>query len=115
MLIDIRYNVTAVVRSSEKGERVLNQHTGRSKQRIKVVIVPDFTQSGAFDACFEKMYDAVIHTASPYHFAASDVKRELLDPSIIGTKELLKSIQSHAESVKKVVRLRHIYSVIGSN
>jgi nucleoside-diphosphate-sugar epimerase len=105
MLTDVRYNVTAVVRSSEKGVRVLNQHTGQPKHQLRVAIVPDFTQSGAFDACFQETYDAVIHAASPYHFAASDVKRELLDPSIIGTKELLKSIQSHGESVKRVVRL----------
>jgi nucleoside-diphosphate-sugar epimerase len=112
MLTKIRYNVTAVVRSSEKGERVLDQHTGESRQRIHLAIVPDFTLPRAFDACFQNKYDAVIHTASPYHFAASDVKRELLDPSIIGTKELLKSIHAHGKSVKRVVRLfQHCYSV----
>ena len=36
----------------------------------------------AFDQAVisEPSFEAVIHTASPYHFKATDVKKELLDP-----------------------------------
>ena len=36
----------------------------------------------AFDQAVisEPSFEAVIHTASPYHFNATDVKKELLDP-----------------------------------
>ena len=36
----------------------------------------------AFDKAVisDPSFEAVIHTASPYHFNAKDVKRELLDP-----------------------------------
>lgn len=58
----------------------------------------------AFDKAVvsEPPFDAVIHTASPYHFNAKDAK-ELLDPAIIGTTGILKSVQQYAPSVKRVV------------
>lgn len=32
-------------------------------------------------------FEAVIHTASPYHFNATDVKNELLDPGRVALSE----------------------------
>jgi nucleoside-diphosphate-sugar epimerase len=46
--------------------------------------------------------EAVIHTASPYHFHAQDAQ-ELLIPAITGTTGILKSVQKHAPLVKRVV------------
>jgi nucleoside-diphosphate-sugar epimerase len=61
-------------------------------------------QCTAFDEAVisEPPFDAVIHTASPYHFHAKDAK-ELLDPAIIGTTGILTSVQKYAPSVKRVV------------
>jgi hypothetical protein len=69
----------------------------------------------------ETPFEAVIHTASPYHFHAKDAK-ELQDPgeypilekleesehdkivlAIIRTTGILKSVQKYAPSVKRVV------------
>ncbi|KAF2210529.1 hypothetical protein CERZMDRAFT_113415 [Cercospora zeae-maydis SCOH1-5] len=46
---------------------------------------------------------AVIHTASPFHFNIMDVQKELLNPAVIGTTGILKSIKKSAPSVKRVV------------
>lgn len=50
----------------------------------------------------EPPFEAVIHTASPYHFHAQDAQ-ELLVPAITGTTGILKSVQKYAPLVKRVV------------
>lgn len=44
-----------------------------------------------------------MHTASPFHFNVTDVQKQLLDPAIIGTTGILKSIKASAPTVKRVV------------
>lgn len=48
-------------------------------------------QDGIFDEAVKDV-EAVAHTASPFHFNASDPK-ELIDPAYKGTTGILKSIQ----------------------
>lgn len=48
-------------------------------------------------------FDAVVHTASPYHFNSKDNKKELLDPAINGTVGLLNAVHQNAPTVKRVV------------
>ena len=59
---------------------------------------PAFDRAVVSDPPFE----AVIHTASPYHFHAKDAQ-ELLAPAILGTTGILKSIRKHAPLVTRVV------------
>lgn len=68
------------------------------------MVVPDIAQSGAFDEVVvsDPPFDAVLHTASPFHFRFQDPK-ELLDPAIHGTKGILRAINDKAPSVKRVV------------
>lgn len=47
-------------------------------------------------------FEAVLHTASPFHFNVTDPKKDLLDPAIIGTTGILKSIKKNAPQVKRV-------------
>lgn len=60
---------------------------------------------GAFDEAVKSdpPFDVVIHTASPFHYNVTDIQKQLLDPAIIGTTGILKSIQKYASTVKKVV------------
>ena len=44
-----------------------------------------------------------LHTASPFHFKAKDVEKELLIPAVNGTKNALKAIKDYAPQVKRVV------------
>jgi nucleoside-diphosphate-sugar epimerase len=106
--------VTITVRTEEKGRQVLARHTNTHGAQIAVAIVPDFTKPGAFDTYLKSNsgLDAVIHVASPFYYSATDIRRELLDPSIIGTTALLEAIRDHASSVKTVVRCRPV-SVAG--
>lgn len=92
-------------RSERKADQIYKLHPDLSPNQLKVIVVQEFTSPGAFDKCFEwdTQFDVVIHTASPFRYAVTDIKRELLDPAIIGTMLLLKTIQDKAPSVKKVV------------
>ncbi|KAJ5989585.1 NAD(P)-binding protein [Penicillium waksmanii] len=88
----------------EKAQAILTAHPELSKNRLDCVIVTDMARENAFDEVVvsEPPFQAVIHTASPYHFNAKDA-RELLDPAIIGTTGILKSVQKYAPTVKRVV------------
>ncbi|PVH87941.1 dihydroflavonol-4-reductase [Cadophora sp. DSE1049] len=61
--------------------------------------------SGAFDEAVqsEPPLEAVVHTASPFHYNATDLKRDMIDPAIQGTTEVLRAIKAYAPSVKRVV------------
>ncbi|KAK5527246.1 Glycine-rich RNA-binding protein 2, mitochondrial [Exophiala xenobiotica] len=75
------------------------------KERLDFVIVEDIAREGAFDDAVvsEPPFEAVIHTASPFHFNATDVQKDLLDPAIQGTTGILESIVKYAPTVRKVV------------
>ncbi|KAJ5676120.1 NAD(P)-binding protein [Penicillium macrosclerotiorum] len=98
------YSVVTTVRSPQKAQAILSAHPELSKGRLDCAIVEDIAQPGAFDQAVisEPPFEAVIHTASPYHFHAKDAQ-ELLTPAINGTTGILQSIQKHAPSVKRVV------------
>jgi len=102
------------VRSAQKGQTILENHKNIPKDKLDFTIVEDIAQPGAFDEAVQSdpSFDVVIHTASPFHFNVTDTKKDLLDPAIIGTTGILKSIKQHAPSVKRVVGLpRHRLSL----
>lgn len=103
-LTSARHNVVTTVRSDEKGQRILENHSGVSKDMLSYVLVKDIAQEGAFDEAVKSNpgFEAVIHTASPFHFNITDRKKDLLDPAIIGTTGILKAIKDNAPTVKRV-------------
>ena len=62
-------------------------------------------RSGAFDKAVqsEPPFEAVVHMASPFHYHAADLKKDMIDPAIMGTTEVLRAITGCAPSVKRVV------------
>jgi len=97
--------VVTTVRSEEKAQKIKDGHPSYGKDKLDIVIVPDIAQEGAFEEAVKSNppFEAVIHTASPFHFKATDVQKDLLDPAVIGTTGILKSIKKHAPTVKRVV------------
>ncbi|KAM9914415.1 hypothetical protein OXX59_008152 [Metschnikowia pulcherrima] len=101
LLIDKGYNVVGTVRSTEKGEN-LKKLFGDA---FTYEIVKDVEPEGAFDEALKKHPEVTVflHTASPFHFKATDVEKELLLPAVNGTKNALKAIKEHGPQIKKVV------------
>lgn len=99
------HSVVTTARSQDKANKIKEAHPSYGKDKLDFSIVEDIAQEGAFDQAVKSdpPFEAVIHTASPFHFNVTDVQKQLLDPAIIGTTGILKSIKKSAPSVKKVV------------
>nr|KAK5441229.1 Glycine-rich RNA-binding protein 2, mitochondrial [Exophiala xenobiotica] len=99
------YSVVTTVRSSEKADRIRAVHLNPGKERLDFVIVEDIAREGAFDDAVvsEPPFEAVIHTASPFHFNVTDVQKDLLDPAIQGTTGILESIVKYAPTASESV------------
>lgn len=108
--------MVTTVRSAEKGEKILAAYPESSKGQLSFVVVPDIAQEGAFDQVVvsEPPFDAVLHTASPFHFRFQDPK-ELLDPAIHGTKGILLAIKEKAPSVKRVVITSSFAAIVSTD
>ncbi|THY96063.1 NAD(P)-binding protein [Aureobasidium pullulans] len=105
ILLEHGHSVVTTVRSQEKANKIKEAHPDASEKQLSFAIVEDIAQEGAFDKAVvsDPPFEAVIHTASPFHFNVADVQKELLDPAVIGTTGILKSIKKSAPSVKRVV------------
>ncbi|TGJ84784.1 hypothetical protein E0Z10_g3955 [Xylaria hypoxylon] len=104
-LLQRGHSVVTTVRSSQKGQHILDAHPDLSRATLDYAVVDDIARSNAFDTAVisEPPFEAVVHCASPYHFKSKDNQKELLDPAINGTVGLLQAIYKNAPSVKRVV------------
>ncbi|KAF2236789.1 NAD(P)-binding protein [Viridothelium virens] len=104
-LLEHGYSVVTTVRTQEKADRIKQAHPNVSKDKLDFAIVKDIGQEGAFEKAVvsDPPFEAVIHTASPFHFNVEDAQKDMYDPAIIGTTDILKSIKKSAPSVKRVV------------
>ncbi|WPH02858.1 Hypothetical protein R9X50_00572600 [Acrodontium crateriforme] len=116
ILLEHGHSVVTTVRSQEKANKIKEAHPNVGKDKLDFAIVEDIAQEGAFDKAVvsEPAFETVIHTASPFHFNVTDVQKELLDPAIIGTTGILKSIKKSAPSVKRVVITSSFASIVSA-
>ncbi|ETS76903.1 hypothetical protein PFICI_10777 [Pestalotiopsis fici W106-1] len=101
ILLQRGHEVITTVRSEDKATRVRDAYPNSA---ITVAIVADIVKPNAFDSVVKTPgLQAVIHTASPFHYNYTDAKAELLDPALLGTTSVLKAIHELAPGVKRVV------------
>ncbi|KAK4619569.1 Ketoreductase azaE [Fulvia fulva] len=114
ILLEHGHSVVTTVRSQEKANKIKDNHPKYGKDKLDFALVEDVAQEGAFDKAIvsDPPFEAVIHTASPFHFNVTDVQKELLDPAVIGTTGILKSIKKSAPSVKRVVITSSFASIV---
>ncbi|KAK4493757.1 hypothetical protein PRZ48_014942 [Zasmidium cellare] len=113
-LLEHGHSVVTTVRSQEKADKIKEAHPKYGKDKLDFALVEDIAQEGAFDKAVisDPPFEAVIHTASPFHFNVTDVKKQLLDPAVIGTTGVLKSIKKSAPTVKRVVVTSSFASIV---
>ena len=104
-LIHDGHTVVFTVRSSKKGAAVLDSFPAIPATQLSFVIVEDIAAPGAFDQAVksEPPLEAVLHTASPFNFNFSDIKKDMLDPAVEGTVGILQSIKQYAPGIRRVV------------
>ena len=108
------HSVVTTARSQTKIDKIKASHPGVGKDKLDFAIVEDIAQEGAFaDAVkSDPPFDAVLHTASPFHFNAKDVKKDLLDPAVVGTTDILKQIKKSVPTCKRVVITSSFASIV---
>ncbi|KUJ08563.1 NAD(P)-binding protein [Mollisia scopiformis] len=114
ILLEHGHEVITTVRSQSKADAIKSAHPNIPTSKLDFRIVEDIAQENAFDKAVQSLPDleAVIHTASPFHFNVTDTKKDLLDPAIIGTTGILKAIKNHVPTVKRVVITSSFASII---
>lgn len=102
------HSVVTTVRTQQKADKIKEAHPDASESQLSFAIVEDIAKEGAFDEAVKSdpPFEAVIHTASPFHFNPQDIQKDLLDPAIIGTTSVLKAVKKNAPTVKRIVCLR---------
>lgn len=102
LLLESGYKVVGSVRSEAKG-----QHLAKllNSPNFSYEIVPDVEKSGAFDEALQKHPEVTVflHTASPFHFKATNIEEELLKPAVNGTKNALAAIKKYGRKITNVV------------
>jgi len=116
-LLEQGYKVTATVRSPSKAQQILDLHPDW-KENVTFAFVPDVIAPGAFNELFKSQtpgFSYIIHTASPVTFTVEDVKRDLIDPAVRGTTEILKAAHEFGgRQVKRLVLLGSAVAIMNS-
>lgn len=75
--LDGRHSVVTTVRSQEKADKIKEAHPQVGKDKLDFAIVEDIAHEGAFDEAVKSdpPFEAVIHTASPFHFNVTDIQK----------------------------------------
>ncbi|SJX62559.1 related to methylglyoxal reductase (NADPH-dependent) [Sporisorium reilianum f. sp. reilianum] len=83
------YHVTCVIRSKAKTEPWLSrQFADAFGSRIHVIEIPDLLASGCLDAAVEGK-DYIVHVASPYVLTAKNNKKDIIEPALHMTRNVL--------------------------
>jgi len=77
ILLKNGHSVVTTVRSQEKADKIAKAHSSYGKDKLDFAIVEDIAQENAFDKAVvsDPPFEAVIHTASPFHFNVTDVQK----------------------------------------
>lgn len=113
-LLEEGITVHAAVRSPDKKEKVahLDEMAANAPGEIKY-FKADLLDEGAYDAAMEGC-ELVYHTASPFILEYDDAQKDLVDPALKGTKNVLESAD-RTSSVKRVVVTSSCAAIYGDN
>ncbi len=106
--------VHATVRDPNRADRV--DHLHRAAEGLPGTLklfAADLLDEGSFDAAFREC-TVVVHTASPFFLASKHPQRDLVDPALQGTRNVLESV-NRTPTVERVVLTSSIAAVIGDN
>lgn len=106
------YSVRGTVRSAETAQKVHRNFPQYAEtKQLTFAIVPDVSVEGAFNEAIEGVH-GVIHTATPFQTDVQDVQRDLLDPAINGTLNIMRAVHAYAPAVSRVVLTSSFYAMI---
>lgn len=101
LLLERGYRVRGTVRNPDKAADVAHLRALPGAADRLELVAADLLTPGAFDAAVAGAA-AVLHTASPYVLDVEDPQRDLVDPAVEGTRNVLAAC-ARAASVRRVV------------
>jgi nucleoside-diphosphate-sugar epimerase len=108
-LVESGYQVRGTVRSLSKTEKV--QHLKDMEAQVDL-FEADLMVDGSFDACFTGC-STVLHVASPFTLGSDDPQKEIIDPAVKGTLNVLESCKR--VGVKRVVLTSSCAAIVESD
>jgi len=113
-LLQAGYRVRGTVRDPSNTAKVAHLHAiaeaAGARDRLELVAA-DLMKDGSFDAAMAGAA-GVCHCAAAVFFAAEDPQRDIVDPSLIGTRNVLESVRK-AGTVRRVVHTSSVVAVYG--
>jgi nucleoside-diphosphate-sugar epimerase len=111
-LLEGGYTVHGTVRDKSNEQKVshLRKLDETSAGTLKL-FEADLLNQGAFSAAMQGC-ELVIHTASPFQTQVKDAQKQLIEPALEGTRNVLQSV-NEIESVKKVVLTSSVVAIMG--
>jgi nucleoside-diphosphate-sugar epimerase len=111
-LLDEGLTVHAPVRNPDNSEslKYLNAIAAQSKGTIKY-FKADLLDEGSYDEAM-KDCELVYHTASPFINKVNDPQKDLVNPALIGTRNVLASV-NRTQAVQRVVLTSSCAAIIG--
>jgi nucleoside-diphosphate-sugar epimerase len=113
-LLEKGYNVRATVRSVSNKDKVA--HLEKLAEALPGTLTlheADLLKEGSFDEVV-KGADYVFHMASPFFAGGDDIDphKDLIDPAVNGTKNVLGSVSKEKSTIKRVVLTSSFASVV---
>jgi nucleoside-diphosphate-sugar epimerase len=113
-LLDEGFTVHAAVRNPENKETVKHLDALAEKAPGKIIYFKsDLLKEGSYDEAM-KGCELVFHTASPFTSKFSDPQKDLVEPALNGTKNVLASV-NRTVSVRRVVLTSSCAAIIGDS
>ncbi|KAI5064910.1 hypothetical protein GOP47_0019605 [Adiantum capillus-veneris] len=110
LLLERGYTVRASVRDPENVVKTAHlMALPKAQERLKL-FKADLLEEGSFDAAVDGC-EAVFHTASPFFFSTDDPQKDLIEPAVKGTQNVLNACVK-AKSIKRVVLTSSTAAVI---
>jgi len=111
-LLDEGMTVHAAVRDTENEDKLkyLNQLAQQSSGTIKY-FKSDLLESNSYKEAMEGC-ELVFHTASPFTLKVKDAQKQLVDPALRGTENVLNTVDE-SPSVKRVVLTSSVVAIYG--
>ncbi len=113
-LLDAGYTVRATVRNRQKAERYahLQQLANESAGTLEIWEA-DLLKAGAFDEAAQGC-TAIYHVASPFFIKVKDPQKELIEPALEGTRNVLQAA-TRSGTVRKVVLTSSVAAIFGDS
>jgi dihydroflavonol-4-reductase len=113
-LLQAGYRVRGTVRDPSNADKTAHLYAiaaaAEASDRFELV-ASDLLKEGSFDAAMVGAV-GVCHCAAAVFFSAEDPQRDIVDPSLIGTRNVLESIRK-AGTVRRVIHTSSVVAVYG--